>query len=477
MRRIFAVILFFLMIYIGRIFILNPTGGRSVFTISPSLDFHSSNSVYFGQQSNSFSNKFNFSQLGVAFNKGKGDLTTEKFKGGTFAISLTRKNNFNNEFMYDGINTQNSITDSFVQRAGNAFPDQLNSLLFTAYDHFLIDEADYDDPNDYTFNGSYISPNIPGTVDGYSSLVGSFYQSLPRQNEVVRTSGGQYQMDLAWGGNYDDKLYFGGGIGILSVDYSIVKTYTESEFRLANGNRDDLINSIQIRDMLSVSGTGINTTLGVIARPVSFMTVGVSYVSPSIYALNEESEFSFATDWNSAYSYVAGQDTIQMGFIRTESDIFVSNYSLKTPARFNLGTAVFIGKRGFLTADVEYLNFSSAQLKSNDFRVTEDNAQIVALYRSVINYRLGGEFRIDKFMLRGGYAYEADPYANSSFDRSSNRFTAGAGYRKQDFFVDLALINTRFVNLYSPYTLAENQPEVDLKFRTTTATLTFGFNF
>lgn len=460
----------------------NPAGlgffNRNVFTVTSSLDFHSSDAVYFGQQSSTFKNNFNFSQIGFAFNQGKGDIVQDKFKGGTFAISINRVNNFNNEYMYDGRNTQNSIVDSFIERAGNAFPDQLGNIIYTAYDHFLIDEADFSDPDDFIIDGNYIRPNIvDGTIEGYSSLFGAYYQSLPRQNEVVRTRGGQYQVDLAWGGNYDDRLYFGGGIGILSVDYAISRNYTESDFRLANGNQDDLLNSINIRDQLTVSGTGINTTVGLIARPVSFITVGLSYVSPSYYALNEEFEFSFATDWNPAYSYIAGSDTIPLSYIRTVSDISQSNYNLKTPSKFNVGTAIFLGKNGFITGDIQILDFSTAQLKSNDFVVTEDNNEIAALYRSVVNYRLGAEVRIDQIMIRGGFAYQADPYANSTIDRSNNRLSFGLGYRNQDFFIDLALANTRFINEYSPYFLTENQPTVDLKMKTTTASLTLGFTF
>ncbi len=469
----------------------NPAGlgffNRSALTFTPAFDFHSTDTRYLGDNSTTFKNNFNFAQVGAVFNYSKGDIVQDKFKGGSFAVSLNRVNNFNNELMYDSRNNENSITDSFIQRSGTLFPDELGGFNGVAYDHFLLEEADYNTESDFIFqdeNGDvFISPNLDenSVIGGYASLVGEFEGVLPRQNEVLRTSGSQYQLNLAWGGNYDDFFYFGGGVGINSLNYTMRRSYLETEYQFDDGTPDDLLNSISISDRLSINGTGINISFGGIIRPVDFVTIGVNYTSPTYYGLQEENVYTFETDWNPGFFYVAGIDTLEMGFIRTESDIFVSNYNLRTPAKLNLGASVFLSKYGFISADVEYIDYSRSQLKSNDFVVTEDNQAIRDIYQAVFNYRLGAEFRYEALRFRGGYNYMADPYKDNAFDRSRSSYSLGLGYRTKDYFVDLAIINSMRNSVYSPYELFDGEnsvaPEARTDNQTTTVALTLGFIF
>ncbi|CAE7241750.1 unnamed protein product [Symbiodinium microadriaticum] len=442
-----------------------------------------SQTQYLDVGSTTFKNNFNFAQLGAVFNHTKGDIVQDKFKGGSFAISLNRINNFNNEYRYDSRNFQNSITDSFIQGAGNLFPDELGGFEGIAYDHFLLEEADYDNAPDFIFedtNGqTYISPNIEdgADIEGYASLVGNFEGVLPRQSEVIRTFGSQYQFNLAWGGNYDDFLYFGGAVGIQSVSFTRRRTYLENEFQFDDGTADNLLNFIEISDRLNINGSGINVSFGGIIRPVDFVTIGINYTSPTYYALNEENFYVFETEWNPGFSYVAGPDTLEMGYIRTDSDLFRSNYNLKSPAKLNVGTAVFLSSYGFITADVEFIDHTTSQLKSNDFVVTEDNGVIQDIYRAVVNYRLGAEFRYDQLRFRGGYNYMGDPYKSSDFDRSRSSYSLGLGYRAEDYFVDVAFINSTRNSLYSPYELVEDTPVAETENTTTTIALTLGFVF
>ncbi len=464
----------------------NPAGlgffNRSVFSITPALDFNTSDANFFGQSTHSFKNNFNFNQIGGVINYGKGDIVQSKFKGGSLAISLNRINNFHNEINYDNYNNESSVVDSFIDAVGDAFPEDLGGLNGAAYDHFLIEEADYNSDIDYFLdevNGrTYITPNFgDGTIEGYSSLVGRFAGSLPRQNEVLELRGAQYQFNVAWGGNYDDRLYFGGGIGIQSVDYTQKRTFLETEYAFGDGSPDNILNAIEITDRLDIEGAGINATVGLIARPVEYVTIGISYISPTYLALNEESDYIFSTDWNSNYSYISGTDTTELGFISTASDIFISDYTLKTPSKVNLGTALFLGKYGFVSGDLEFVDYSNALLKSSDFVVTEDNNAIKDIYESVVNFRMGGELRFEEIRVRGGYSRQADPYKNSEYDRTISSTSFGLGYRTRDYFVDLALINRKGNNFYNPYTLASDSPVVELENETTTLAVTVGFTF
>ena len=456
----------------------NPAGlgfyNRSTFEFTPAFNFNNADASYLGENTSSFRNNFNFAHLGVVINYGRANTSENKFRGGSFAITFNRTNNFQSEVEYQGVNGNNSIVDSFIENAGITDPNNLGGFEQIAYDHFLIDRTDafgvFDD-------GLITQVEDDPNYNGYTSLVGSFYGSLPQQTESIRTRGGQNQFNVAWGGNYMDKVYFGAGLGIATVNFRRTRTYSEAGFTFADGSPDDILNGIIIEDQLNVNGAGVNLSLGVIARPIDFMTIGVNYTSPTYYTLEEDNSFIFTTDWNEFYSYQLPDDTTQLGLISEVSDIFISRYNLRTPSKLNLGATVFLGKRGFLTGDVEFLDYSNAELRSNDFQERADNQEILALYDAVVNYRLGGELRFGEMRVRGGYGYQADPFKDSDFDRSIQNITGGLSYRTSGYFIDLAVVHSRSEALYSPYFTAENTPVATVDQSTTSALVTFGFTF
>lgn len=462
----------------------NPAGlgffNRSQVTLTPAINFHDSESDFLNSKTTSFKNNFRFNNIGVAFRKNAN--REGKFKGGTFAISGNRINDFNNEYRFEGFNGKNSIVNSFIEIAGVTNPANLSGFEKIAYDHYLIDLADYSTDLDYVISpNGIITPNKgDGSFEGYASLFGTgTNNSFPTQIGTVRTSGSQYQWSFSYGANYNDFLYFGGGIGIQSVNYDRKRTFIESNFKFSDGSADDLVNEIRIDDFLNITGIGINATLGLIARPNDFLRIGISYITPTSYTLSEESEFNFRTDWNPFYSYALPTDTVTLGTITTQSDLIVSNYNLKSPSKLNAGLAVFVGKHGFISGDIEFVNYGNAQLKSNDFSPTADNRTISNLYTNTINYRAGSELRYEMFRIRVGYSHQGDPFKNGNINRSIEKISGGIGYRiNNNYFVDLAIVNTKSKTLFRQYQLANGQdPVANIKNNTTSISVTAGFNF
>jgi hypothetical protein len=163
-----------------------------------------------------------------------------------------------------------------------------------------------------------------------------------------------------------------------------------------------------------------------------------------------------------------------------------------TPSRFTAGAAIFIPKKGFITADVELVNYSKATTSSFSEQLysltidasSEVNRPVSARFKSVANLRIGAEYRIKKFRLRGGYSIMADPYVRRPTDRINysltdmNSITGGVGYRDAKFFVDLAVVNTQGEGYYVPYAVAAPvSPSVDYSNRTTRIMFTVGFPF
>lgn len=448
--------------------ISNPAGlgffNKSVFTVSPSLNFATSDTRYAidadgqgfqGIQEN-FYNNFNFANIGTVINWNTGRFSDDPFKGGSLAISISRANNFRLNRSYEGENDFNSLADALADQSFNIDPNDLDELAYAAYDQYLI--TPFDD------NGNLI---YEADFDGF-----------PVQNESIEERGSHYQMNIAWGGNYDDRFYFGGGMGMQFLNYRQNRIYQEFDFGNKTGDDqfipDPRLNGFTLEDDLDIRGTGVNFNLGFIARPVPFMTIGASYTSPSFISFSEESFLDLDADWKAGATSLEGDDLSNID--PYQSALFVSNYSLRTPSKVGLGATLFVGKSGFLSGDLEFVDYGNATINSNDFLTSGDNQVIDNIYASVMNVRVGGEYRIQSFRLRAGYAFLPSPYQNSNLNEQT-AVSFGFGYRTSDYFLDFAIVNRNRNIQYVPYEVFENQPIVDTEIENTVFTVTWGLNF
>ncbi|MBK8290371.1 MAG: outer membrane protein transport protein [Flammeovirgaceae bacterium] len=185
------------------------------------------------------------------------------------------------------------------------------------------------------------------------------------------------------------------------------------------------------------------------------------------------------TQWND-FDYFG--DGTFISDVSEESDDVISEYNLQTPAKLNIGASVFIGTSGFITADVEMINYPGAKYSSDISGITfnSDNETINELYQPTVNYRIGGEYRFNNFRFRAGYAYMPDPFKSeqNGISRKMNSFSTGLGYRNKKFYSDLAVVFTQGKNSYRPYTLnSVDSPLVTLTNQATLSVLTVGFSF
>ncbi len=475
----------------------NPAGlgmyNRSVVSFSPSLNFNTSDATYNGQLSSSYKNNFNFANLGIVFNSGGSRFAEEDFKGGSFAITLQRSNSFNQNFSYAGRNRDNSITDAFIEEAESLGGISITNPEYPAdyagpEHHFLIEDAE--GYTYYNYNDGSIEIYPAGIRGSYTSLVGATSGFTPYQSELVKRYGDNYSLNFAWGGNYKDRVYFGGGLAYQNIDYSQERYFDEGSYQDSDGKIDNLVQRIRFDDIERVSGRGIDFTGGVIVRPIDFMTIGLAYKSPTFYSLDREFEYRLRTDFGAGafyYDESSGTDSLyyELSSYDTRNPdwgpvppILTGSYNLKTAPKLTAGTTVFVGKRGFISGDVEFVDYQSMKVKSNDVVADgDDNSVISSVYNSVINYRLGVEYRIENLRLRAGYAFYADPFKSSSIDVTQSALTFGVGYRSQDFFADVALVNQNQNEVYAPYNVSSNQPIVNVDHNNTTISATFGFNF
>jgi hypothetical protein len=440
----------------------NPAGlgmyNRSEFAFTTAYNFSKIKADYLDQNTKASKSTLTIPGFNLSFHNG--DFKLKALQSGTFSISYSRINDFNRNLYYNGTNKDNSIIDYFIEDATGGTPQQFKSggALFNtptelAYNNYLIGESTLLDPNNSNTE--------------YFTDVGG----IPAQEEKIETRGGQNQWNFSYGANFNDKVYVGAGVGIASIRYKSKKVYTEDFV-------GEPLSDLLLEETLEIRGSGINATLGTIIKPVDFIQFGGSVSTPTAYQLTDSYNASMNTSWKN-FEYLPGE------FINNESaktDVINSDYLLTTPWKFSAGIAFFIKKKGFITADIESLNYSKTKYGAgtDGISYSSDNEKINSLYQSVINLRLGGEFRYNQFRFRSGFSHMPEPFKSeqNGVSRVVQSVSGGAGYRAEKFYVDMAVIHSQGNNSYRPYRVnSSTSPLVTYDQRNTNVLLTLGFPF
>ena len=110
---------------------------------------------------------------------------------------------------------------------------------------------------------------------------------------------------------------------------------------------------------------------------------------------------------------------------------------------------------------------------------SDENENIKTAYQSVVNYRVGGEFRYKIFRVRAGYGFQGSALKDFiDLDNSIQTITGGFGVRLKKFFADFALVHSNATDYYQPYFFFDGPgPIVTIDSKTTTGMLTFGVTF
>ena len=423
----------------------NPAGlgffNRSEVTFSPSLNFHNSETKFAGGSDRDFKTNLNLGTLGFVLNNSKRN-PEGSWKGGSFGIGITRINDFHLKGSINNFESDYSFINSAVDYLNDDGPIGLADLaLETTLVYYYEDEDFYD--QDVLPIDDDTPINIPVSN---------------RQSERIETSGAAYQTSLGYGGNFGDKFYVGASIGFTSLNYIIERRYSEVPL-----SSDSFLNEFTLVDDRRIEGSGINLSLGAIYRPFSQLTIGLAYASPTYYTLEENINSDLT-------AYFRDEEPSYSNLPRAY------NFDLKTPSVFNTGVTYLFGKNGLITADIEYIDYSNNQYSTDNGDLEGENDFIASNFNDVLNYKIGGEYRLNIFRVRAGYAYFGDPSEElDEVDKSRQSFTIGAGIRLPNYFIDLAVVNTMYeTNFISLY---EGGYPTAFDNNSTRAMVTVGFNF
>jgi len=422
---------------------VNPAGialfRTSDFSITPSLFMADTKSVYSGEQNTDSRSNFNLGNVGFVSVTNAGVGQNSALRKVMFGFGLNRTNNFNNRAIIQGYNNSSSLLTTYVDQANGKLPSELDNFgNGLAYDTDLI----YDTNNTQVYHA-----DMP-----YGGVT---------QRKNIETRGSMNEMVLSMGANLLDKFFIGATLGIPYVRYFEESTYTEND----NLNNNSYFKSFRRNETLSTTGSGINFKLGIIYKPADFIRLGAAFHTPTYYAkMTDKWNTSMVSFFDNGNSY------------SSSSPSGVYEYSLTTPLRAIGSVAFIFGKYGLLSADYEYVDYTSARLNAPSFSFTDENDAIRHKYKGTGNIRLGTEWKYGQFSFRGGYGLEGDPYKSGINHSKSNSYSFGLGLREKTYYLDLGYLHTSRSEDYYLYDANYVDPSLNTM-KSSSIMLTYGVRF
>jgi len=435
---------------------LNPAGlamfRSSELVVTPSMRFNKIDAALPNQPNFSETgSRFGFDNFGIVFNTTPGRKGS-KWSTFNVGIGMNRQANFAQAVFYEG-DAKGSILNNFFEDAqatlngGGTVDDLYPFTSGLAWDANAI----YED-NDKNLTYDFI--NAPNTTI--------------KRSHAVNTYGRMNEMALSFAGNYDEKLMVGASIGVPFVNYRVEGEYIES----------DPVDSVEYFDQLTYTeflrsqGVGVNAKLGLIYRVNQMFRVGASVHTPTLIGLTDTYSNTLQ------YGYTDGSGTVSGDVL--ESPDGSTDYRLITPWRVNAGVAVLAKKMGFISADVEFVDYGNNRYNldadvpnaasARDER--ELNNTIQRAYKQTMNFRVGGEIAVETFRLRAGVNLIGKPGVDDT--GFAKAYTAGIGIRQQAFYMDLGYRRTQRISTTQPYSGA---PAANTNIVNNDVLLTVGFKF
>jgi len=429
----------------------NPAGiglfTRSEFTFSPDFLSNKADAKYIETGSSVQKDKLGISQVGLLFHSPSRRLKGQDLDKGwlsvNFGASYNKNSNFNSTVSYGAVNPRSSFADFIADRSnfylGNGDPANNSSALPRGWEDMAY--------------SNYQTEYSPGGYFATTSVNNN-------QRNITYTTGNQSDVNLGLAANYSNQLYIGLSVGLSSLKYDSDRTFTEAG---ANREFDDQDPNFiggsyrsDYRSYQQTDGSGINVKLGLIYRPTPIVRFGFSFISPTWYSLSD----SYSEGLTTAYTRSNGTAILPA---YTNSDATYNlEYNLRTPYKVNGGLAIIVSKIGLLTADVEYVDYSSMHFSSSGDIDTENNtnADIRELYQGALNLKLGAEVKLSSpLFLRAGVNRNGNPYNNIDYNLTT--YSAGLGYRMSSFYVDLTYTGTTDKYNTMPYSISTTYPDFD----------------
>lgn len=430
----------------------NPAGlgvfRSSELTISPQM-FDIKSTADFNGRSIYNLNNFNLGQIGIVSNLITNSSGLISFN---VAYAYNKTNTFNQTTKIQGINNSSSIADYWASLGNGFTSNNLDGTERLAWETFVID-------------------SLSGINNRYGTVYSNYGDNLPSVygqtvTRLISNEGSVGEHSFSFGGNYENKLFFGATLGISKINYTSHYEHTES----ANAGLPSLFKDFSYTDHFEDKGTGYTIKIGAIYKPVDAVRIGLAFHSPTWYKIDEYYYNDMVSHFTDGATYEASNDPLRF------------NYALATPYRLLAGVGIQIQKIALLSADYEYVNYSNAKFSEtgDNYNYGVKNAEIKNSLQSANNIRVGGEVRLSKVYLRAGYGLYGKPFntAEDNADLNYKTISFGVGVRERNVSIDLAFSNLKYSQKYFLYPVSSGTSSLsNIGSSKNIFTLTLGYKF
>ena len=403
----------------------NPAGSAVFLNSYGSLTLSQGGSVfrtnYFGNETEKDDANFNLNQIGgvlVLKNSAEG-----AFKKITLAINYNITRDFNEEYSIIG-EINNSIGSYFTEQANgiplgalittdaNDFINLYESLgnntnlgsraqqTLLAYEAFIIDPVDETNDN--------------GTLYTSNATNGDNFQDI-----LVSSTGSSSKTSLNVGAELQNNLYLGANINIHNINRRKQTSFIE----------DNGFARITYEISDRIYGNGISLSLGAIYKATKNIRVGLSYNTPTWFYLTTQIDQFIQSEFAESPANPNSERDDNLEISDPNILYTAPSYVYRTPGIFSVSTAYVFGKKGLLSAEYSYQDFSNINYGSDNSESRFLNNQIENTFQAVNTIKIGGEYRINNWRLRGGINHSSTPYKNDNDkEGETNGFSLGTGY-------------------------------------------------
>ena len=363
----------------------------------------------------------------------------EGFVNFVVGFNVNRLNNFHNKSFFSA-NNNTSITQSWAESASKDGLDpqffSKSSLYYLAYVTSLID-----------IDTNFFTPK-------YISAYGTSPIRVNQKGSVV-TRGAMNDYNASIAANYKHKLFFGLSLGVQSIRH--IENFSITETDLKTSNEKD-IKSLTLTNYIITTGVGFNSKFGVNYNVNEKVRLGYAYHSPTVLNLKDSFNYTLQTvfDPNSIDPFNQPRRNA-----RVTSEQFYYKYRITTPARHVYSLALVDKNVGFLSVDVESVNYTQGALEPRDPKeepFLDQNESVKTMLRSnAVNLRIGGEYIHEQYRFRFGYARYPSQFKDNAVpyvrDLANNVYSLGVGIKTSLYSLDFAYVNSQSANYRVPYTL------------------------
>ena len=472
---------------------INPAGlaqfKTSEFVFTPGFQMQRNQSTYNDTAYTGKRNVFNNGITGVVL-ANTDNWRSSKIRNKTIAFALNQTASFSGNYFFSGRNNLSSFSEKWVEELSTNEVGNFGDALIRfpagsslAVENYLVD--------------SITSGN---QIVGYRTNANTKNMPLD-QSFFYERRGGIQEALIAMAWNYDDKLLFGGSIGLPYADFRLRTTVIEKDASL---NPDNDFKELKYTEEFSSRGLGINARIGVIYKPVEYVRFGFAFHTPTAYELTDRITSTLRTDVENFARRITGDNNRSSVFELSTADItggenYAYNYTLTTPWKAAISASYVFREtsdvnrqKAFITADLELVNYQSMSYKP----ISEEpiavyptrayldavNRDIDALYRYALNARIGGELKFKLWMIRAGFNFIGSPYEKNALPEGAKAYSwtpsLGLGYRHRGIFIDLTASHTVGRDIQFPYILSgNNYPFATQRLNGTQVVGTIGFKF